>query len=522
MAQVCTGGLIVNCPAAVSPQPGDFAWGWQNGQTPHTRKLTARQLLTGALQSTVIGKITAQTATTAGAGLNLGVGATPATCIPGDVWETGGGLFSCPNGQPQGPYGTGGNSLPVFATPATLPAVTAASNGQLGFVQSCPNGAEVGAGATGCIYVVNKVGTWTALPNPTSNPITVGGQALLPGGITTNQGNGSKIQLASGTTTVGHAPAYDNFGNLIDSGVPPGGGSGGGGTVTGSPQNAVPFYSSSGTSTVVSGMTIVNNAVVATNGSGVPAEVTTLPTGLTIPGSTLSSPTLTGTISIAAASYTGKQTYAAGTTGSASLNLPNGVAPTSPVNGDIWATTAGLFSRESGSTQGPYLFNVSTTTPLAGGGAGPTLTITCATCATTTNGGALTATAPLSISAGGLLSLGSQPMPIVWLADSATVVHNDTYFVIEKWPFANSGVINSVVYHTAGTSSPSFVASLQIAGTAVTGCNSLSVTSTTDTTATCTAANTITNGQSLGLIISGATGSPSSALIQINASKPAS
>ena len=46
----------------------------------------------------------------------------------------------------------------------------------------------------------------------------------------------------------------------------------------------------------------------------------------------------------------GKVTTAAGTTGAASLNLPPGTAPTSPVNGDIWTTSAGLFARVNGST----------------------------------------------------------------------------------------------------------------------------------------------------------------------------
>ena len=38
-----------------------------------------------------------------------------------------------------------------------------------------------------------------------------------------------------------------------------------------------------------------------------------------------------------------KATFASCTTGYASQNIPNGTAPTTPVTGDIWATTAGLF-----------------------------------------------------------------------------------------------------------------------------------------------------------------------------------
>lgn len=44
---------------------------------------------------------------------------------------------------------------------------------------------------------------------------------------------------------------------------------------------------------------------------------------------------------------------AASSTARASLCLPHGSAPTSPVDGDMWTTTAGLFVRINGSTVGP-------------------------------------------------------------------------------------------------------------------------------------------------------------------------
>lgn len=45
-------------------------------------------------------------------------------------------------------------------------------------------------------------------------------------------------------------------------------------------------------------------------------------------------------------------TLASGT-GTAGFRLPHGAAPTAPVNGDVWTTTAGLFVRIDGSTVGP-------------------------------------------------------------------------------------------------------------------------------------------------------------------------
>ncbi len=43
----------------------------------------------------------------------------------------------------------------------------------------------------------------------------------------------------------------------------------------------------------------------------------------------------------------------ASATGKASMRIPHGSAPSSPVNGDMWTTTAGLFVQINGSTVGP-------------------------------------------------------------------------------------------------------------------------------------------------------------------------
>lgn len=45
--------------------------------------------------------------------------------------------------------------------------------------------------------------------------------------------------------------------------------------------------------------------------------------------------------------------HTASVVGGASLRVPHGTAPTAPVNGDMWTTTAGLFVRINGATVGP-------------------------------------------------------------------------------------------------------------------------------------------------------------------------
>lgn len=51
----------------------------------------------------------------------------------------------------------------------------------------------------------------------------------------------------------------------------------------------------------------------------------------------------------------GKLTLSASIASAAQFNMGQGTAPTSPVNGDMWITPAGLFIRVAGTTQGPML-----------------------------------------------------------------------------------------------------------------------------------------------------------------------
>jgi len=64
--------------------------------------------------------------------------------------------------------------------------------------------------------------------------------------------------------------------------------------------------------------------------------------------------TIGGTLSV-----TGKTNTAASTTSSAGLNCAPGSAPSSPVNGDIWCTSAGIYVRVNGTTVGPLVANAS-------------------------------------------------------------------------------------------------------------------------------------------------------------------
>lgn len=62
----------------------------------------------------------------------------------------------------------------------------------------------------------------------------------------------------------------------------------------------------------------------------------------------------TNTMTVANVTYTGLALTAASATGGAGFRLPHGVAPTAPVNGDLWTESTGLYCRINGVTFGPF------------------------------------------------------------------------------------------------------------------------------------------------------------------------
>lgn len=62
-------------------------------------------------------------------------------------------------------------------------------------------------------------------------------------------------------------------------------------------------------------------------------------------------PTDTTRAALSGATFTGLVTTVLSATTGAGFNLPHGAAPTTPVNGDVWTTTSGLFARINGGTQ---------------------------------------------------------------------------------------------------------------------------------------------------------------------------
>jgi hypothetical protein len=134
----------------------------------------------------------------------------------------------------------------------------------------------------------------------------------------------------------------------------------------------------------------------------------------------------------------------------------------------------------------PSTRNVNTTAPLGGGGAlSADLTLTCPTCATTTNGGALSAVAPVTLSAAGVIAMTNQ-------GTTTTVLHGNA----AGNPSFGS-VVSADMNITASACTNQFVTAISAAGVG---------TCTTDTLASAQHAN---QGTTTTVLHGNAAGNPS-------------
>jgi hypothetical protein len=119
----------------------------------------------------------------------------------------------------------------------------------------------------------------------------------------------------------------------------------------------------------------------------------------------------------------------AAVTSLASIRLPHGTAPTSPTNGDMWTTTAGLYVRINGATVGPL--------GSGGGGGG---TVTSIATGTGLTGGPITTSGTISIDQGAQI--------VSTRANSTTTGDGQIYL--------NGATGNRIEFGTNGVAAPAF------------------------------------------------------------------
>lgn len=361
----CRGGLLVNCPLAVSPQPGDFVYGWQSAQNPHSRKFTLSQLggggggtpggafnsvqynNAGAFGGLSLGNLQVALGQTSGppvptslgtaAFFNTGVAGSTVPLLNGNNTWSGtnnfAGAFSI-LGTPQN-FPASGNLVGTSDTQTLTNKSIAASEVNSGVLAVANGGTGLSTGSPGSVLGFSTSGVIVSSGTLSQfGPILGGGSGGAPI-AGSRQGNTTVFATTSGIFTNGNCRQTDNNGNEVDSGSPCGGG-GGSGTVTAGTVNQLAYYASSGTA--VAGLGTANSGVLVTSGAGVPSISTTLPNGLAMgtPGSiTLTNGTglpVTGLASLGTGVATALGQAVTGTGGivlatSATLTSPTLVTP---------------------------------------------------------------------------------------------------------------------------------------------------------------------------------------------------
>ena len=236
------------------------------------------------------GKVGTIAATTANAGFNIAHGAAPTTPVNGDIWTTTSGLFMRQNGATRQYVDLDGTQTINGTKTFSGASQTLGNSTTAGTI-------NIGTGAVASGTKAINIGTGTVAPGACT---MVFGTAGVGGNITFN-GNGT-FNVAN---------------------------------------NNVQIHSNTATSTVAIGV-----------GATVAAATKTVNIGTGGVASSTTNINL-GTVDGGAATVTTNAllvTRASATTGSG-LRVTPGVAPTSPVNGDVWTDTAGIYARINGATQ---------------------------------------------------------------------------------------------------------------------------------------------------------------------------
>lgn len=177
--------------------------------------------------------------------------------------------------------------------------------------------------------IVNFGGVTDATSSVTGDVRCAGGVGIAKKLFVGTDINGSGNLSLTGVTNIGGTDTT-GFGNLLVKGA----------------TNAVRIVNSAAM-TVIEG--VDNTGTVAYRA----LQVGGLTLALTISGVAVVNMDTNGIGVGTAYSSTTRLNLPLGTTGVSSLRIAHGAAPTAPVNGDIWTTTAGLFVRVNGVTVGP-------------------------------------------------------------------------------------------------------------------------------------------------------------------------
>ena len=504
-----------------------FGAGWNAGSV--TVLGTGLSLTGGTIEATgsAASEWQAGTVLALGAGLTLSASTLIATAAApqwtaGTVMTVGGGLTVSSNtiaanvtaavGTVVAGSGLAGGTITSSGTISLGTIAAGDLLGNAGTVAAVPSGVAVGAGLS-----LSAAGT---LSNTLSQGVTelVAGSGLSGGTIT-----------GSGTVALETISADSFLANVAGTAaVPAAVPIGGGFTITTGTLNAL--WNAGTVSTIGSGLTLSSGTLSAGGGSSewTAGTVTAVATGLTVSAGVLAPDWEAGTVTSVGSGLTlaAGTLSASGTTGVSTIVAGSGLSGgTITSSGTVALQTiaaSALLGNVGTVAAVPAAVPIGTGLTVASGtldalwnagtvvAVGSGLAVGANTLNAAWNGGTVSALgAGQTLAAGTLSARTSARMQLEWV--SGAIVQNDTAWFVYDPPYA--GTINSLQYF-AGTGT--FTAAVQINGTVVTGLSSVAVNSPTTGTAAATAANTFTAGQPITAVITGATSSPTDALLSLN------
>ncbi len=336
-----------------------------------------------AAGGTMSGELTLQQSVTTNAPITMPPGFAPTSPVNGDLWQTSAGLFYRSSGVTIGPLVSSGSlSLIIGSTAITSGTTTRVLYDNAGVL------GEYSVTGTGSVALSNTPTFVTPVLGAASGTsLSTSGASTFGTGSTdaATVGGGSSGGILG--STGGDLFAAGSSGDFFAGGTSQAAASFEAMHVA----SAVDWIIAKGGTTGAGGFLTTNIGPISIGSAGGTTNLTDA--ALNISGT---------------ATVTGKVVTAATATGGAGLILPPGTAPTSPVNGDIWTTSTGLFAQINGTTVGPYLSSASlppavvwSDTPLTSNTA---VTANSGSCVNT-SGGAVTITLPTTPTAGTLVEL---------------------------------------------------------------------------------------------------------------------